>query len=91
MQAWEKETRANLVKVKHQIQFTYIPEETIQHLDEEMNSFQVRQLVVVCVHAHAEEQPRVAPVYYFRGAEFNKVGLMLLVSWRNQPMDLRGR
>jgi hypothetical protein len=32
---------AYLVKVKHQIQFTHVPKELIQHFDEEMYGFQV--------------------------------------------------
>jgi hypothetical protein len=32
---------AYLVEVEHQIQFTHVPEELIQHFDEEMYGFQV--------------------------------------------------
>jgi hypothetical protein len=30
-----------LIKVEHQIQFTHVPKELIQHFDEEMYGFQV--------------------------------------------------
>lgn len=53
-----------------------------------MNRLQIRELVIVGVDAHAEEQPRVSPIYDLRGAELDEVGLMLLVSGRDEAVDL---
>ena len=47
--------QTHLVEIKHQVQLTHIPKELVQHLDEEMDGFEVRQLVVVGVHADTEE------------------------------------
>lgn len=74
---------SHLVKIKNQIQLANIPEETIQHLDEKMNGFQIRELVIVRVDTHAEEQASVTPVNDLRGAELDEVGLMLLISGRD--------
>ena len=52
-----------------------------------MDGLQIRQLVIVRVHADAEEQAGVAPVDDFRGAELDEVGLVLLVARRDQPVD----
>ena len=54
-----------LVKIKHQIQLTHIPEKAIQHLDEKMYRLQVRQLIVIGVDADAEEEARVSAVDNF--------------------------
>lgn len=48
-------TSAYLVKVEDQIQFAHIAEELIQHFDEEMDSLEVGQLVVIGIHADTEE------------------------------------
>lgn len=80
----EKET--HFVKVKHQIQLTHIPEKTIEHLDKEVNSFQIRQLIIIRVDADTKEQSRITPINNLERAEFDKVGLMLLISRRNQAM-----
>lgn len=63
------ENRINLVEIEHEIQLTHVPEELIQHLDEEMYGLQVRELVVVGVDAHAEEQPCVTAVDDLCGGE----------------------
>ena len=55
-----------------------------------MYGLQIRQLVVVGVDAHAEEEARVAPVDYFRGAELDEVGLVLLIAGSDQAVDLLG-
>ena len=52
----------HLVEVKDQIQFTHIPKELIQHLDEEVDSFEVCQLIVIRIHADTKEKPSVASV-----------------------------
>ena len=56
---------AYLVKVEHQVQFTHIAKELIQHLYKEMYRFQVCELVVIGVYAHAEEQSGIAAVNHF--------------------------
>lgn len=53
-----------------------------------MYRFQIRQLVVVGVHADAEEETGVAPVDYLQRAEFDEVGLMLLVPGSDEAVDL---
>ena len=63
------QNRVHLVEIKHQIQFTDIPEELIQDFDEEMDRFQISQFVVVGVDAHAEEEPCVPPVDDLGGGE----------------------
>lgn len=78
----------HLVEIKHQIQLAHVPKKAIQHLDEEMYGLQIRELVVVGVDADAEEEARVAPVDDFQGAEFDEVGLVLLVPGRDEAVDL---
>lgn len=53
-----------------------------------MDRLEVRELVVVGVDAHAEEEARVAPVDDLEGAELDKVGLVLLVPGRDEAVDL---
>lgn len=53
-----------------------------------MYCFQIRQLVVIGVDAYAEEEARVPPVDYFQRAEFDEVGLVLLVSGGDEAVDL---
>ena len=80
---------AYLVKVEHQVQFTHIAKELIQHLYKEMYRFQVRELVVIGVYARAEEQSGIAAVNHFRGAaELDEVGLVFLVARRDEAVDL---
>lgn len=82
----------HLVEVEDQIQFTYIAEELIQHLDEEVDSLQVCQLVVIGIHTDAEEQPRVSTVDDLSAsAELDKVRLVFLISRCDKTMDLGGR
>ena len=56
---------AYLVKVEHQVQFTHIAKELIQHFHKEMYRFQVCELVVIGVYARAEEQSGIAAVNHF--------------------------
>ncbi|KAL8981072.1 MAG: hypothetical protein Q9177_005687 [Variospora cf. flavescens] len=70
------------------IQLAHVAKERIQHLDEEMDGFQVRELVVVGVDAHAEEEPRVPPVHDLQVPELDEVGLVLLVPRRDEAVDL---
>ena len=65
-----------------------------------MYRFEVRQLVVVAVDAEGEEEARIAassvesicarapPVDQLVVAELDKVGLVLLISRRDQTVDL---
>lgn len=78
-----------LVEIKHQIQLTHIPKELIQHLDEEMYRLQIRQLVIVLVHARTEKQAGVATVDDLEVvAELDEVGLVLLVARGDEAVDL---
>lgn len=76
----------HLVEVEDEIQLAHVAEEGIQHLDEEVYGLEVRQLVVVCVDAGAEEEPRVAAVDDLVVAELDKVGLVLLVAGGDEPV-----
>jgi hypothetical protein len=52
-------------------------------------SFQVRQLVIVCVDACAEEEAGVSAVYNLgHVAELDEVRLVLLVARGNEAVDL---
>ena len=51
-----------------------------------MNSFQICQLIIIRVDAYTKEQPCITPINNLERAEFDKVGLMLLISRRNQAM-----
>jgi hypothetical protein len=48
-------TPAYFVEIKYQVQLAHIAEKLIQHLDEEVDGFEICQLVVVGVDAGAEE------------------------------------
>jgi hypothetical protein len=51
--------------------------------------FQIRQLVVISVHARAEEESRVSSIDYFAAtAELDEVGLVFLVSWSDEAVNL---
>lgn len=80
----------DLVKVEDQIQLAHIPKERIQHLHEEVNSFQVGELVVVGVHAGAEEEARVPAVDDLVVPELDEVGLVFLVAGGHEAVDLEG-
>ena len=56
------ENGVDLVKVENQVQLTHVPEELVEHFDEEMNRFEISQFVVVGVDADAEEETGVAAV-----------------------------
>ena len=73
-----------------------------ENLDEEMNSLEIGELVIICVHADTEKQARVSPVNNFVVPELvsrlelcqnaakevylDKVRLILLVSWSDYPV-----
>jgi hypothetical protein len=79
---------AHLIEIKNQVQLTHVPKEAIQHLNEEVDRLQISQLVVVRVHAGAEEEPRVSAVDNLVVAELHEVGLVLLVARGYEAMDL---
>ena len=79
---------ANLVEVEDEIQLAYVAEELIQHFDEEVDGFQIGQLVVVGVDAGAEEESGVATVDDLAAAaELDEVGLVFLVAGGDEAVD----
>lgn len=72
--------RVHLVKVEHQVQLAHVAEKAVQHLNEEMDRFQVGELVVVGVDAGAKKQTGVAPVDDLVVAELDEIGLVFLVA-----------
>ena len=87
----KKQSPTYLVEIEDQIQLANIPKKAIQHLHKEMYCLQIRQLVVVGIHTDTEEQACVAAINYFQGAELDEVGLMFLVSRRDETVDLLPR
>ena len=49
------------MKVENKVQFTYISEILVEHLDEQVDGFQAPELIVVYVHAQRKKQPGVPP------------------------------
>jgi hypothetical protein len=45
----------HLVEIEDQIQLAHVSEELVQDFNEEMDRFQVCELIVICVDADAEE------------------------------------
>lgn len=84
------EDGVHLVKVEYEVQLAHVAEEGVQHLDEEVDGLEVRELVVVRVDARAEEEARVAAVDDLVGAELDEVGLVLLVAGGYEAVDLGG-
>lgn len=82
------EDGVDLVEVEDEVELAHVAEEGVEHLDEEVDRLQVRQLVVVGVDARAEEEPRVPPVDDLVVAELDKVGLVLLVARRDEAVHL---
>lgn len=78
----------HLVEIKNQVQLTNIAKETIQHLDEEVYSLQIRKLIIIRVHARAKEQPRVSPIHDLIVAELDEVWLVFLIAGCYKPVDL---
>lgn len=52
-----------LVEIEHQIKLTNIAEEMVQNLDEQVDAFEVSQLIVRYVHAQGEKQASISSVY----------------------------
>jgi hypothetical protein len=84
------EDSVDLVEVEDQIQLADVAEEGVEDLDEEVDGLEEGELVVVGVDAGAEEEARVPPVDDLVVAELDKVGLVLLVSGRDEAVDLVG-
>lgn len=85
------QNRIHLIEIKHQIQFTHVAEESVEHFHKEVDSLQVCELVVVCVDAGAEEESCVAAVDDLGGLpEFDEVGLVFLVPGSYEAVDLGG-
>ena len=82
------EDGVDLVEVEDEVELAHVAEEGVEHLDEEVDRLEERQLVVVGVDARAEEEPRVPPVHDLVVPELDKVGLVLLVPRRDEPVDL---
>lgn len=82
----------HLVKPKDNIELANIAKERIEDLDEEVNRLEICQFVVVVVDADAEEKPRVPPVHYpVCATELDKIGLMFLISRRNEAVNLSSK
>lgn len=58
-----------------------------------MDRLQIRQLAIVCVHTNAEKEPGIPTVHNLGAAlEFDKIGLVFLVSGSDEAVDLnRGK
>jgi hypothetical protein len=77
----------DLVKVEDEVQLADVAEEGVEHLDEEVDGLEERELVVVCVDAGAEEEAGVAAVDDLVVAELDEVGLVLLVARGDEAVD----
>lgn len=78
----------HLVKVEHQVQLAHVAEEGVEHLDEEVDRLEVGELVVVGVDTRAKEEPCVPPVDDLVVAELDEVGLVFLIAWGDESVDL---
>jgi hypothetical protein len=82
------EDGVHLVEVEDEVELADVAEEGVEDLDEEVDGLEVGELVVVCVDAGAEEEPRVAAVDDLVVAELDEVGLVLLVAGGDEAVDL---
>jgi hypothetical protein len=83
--------RTYLVEIEHQVQLTNVPKERIQNLHKEMDSLQIRKLVIICVHTGAKEESRIATVDDLGGvSELDEVRLVFLVTRGYEAVDLVG-
>lgn len=78
--------RIHLVKREYQVQFTDVLEKGVENLYKEMDRLEVRELIVVGVHADTEEETGVSSVDDLVVPELDKVGLVLLVSRRYESV-----
>jgi hypothetical protein len=77
----------NLVEVEDKVKLADVSEKGIEDLDKEVNGLEERQLVIVCVDASAKEETGVAAVDDLVVAELDKVGLVFLITGRNEAVD----
>ncbi|KAJ3579931.1 hypothetical protein NPX13_g634 [Xylaria arbuscula] len=82
------EDGVDLVEVEDEVELADVAEEGVEHLDEEVDRLEVRELVVVGVDARAEEEARVPPVHDLVVPELDEVGLVLLVPRRYEAVHL---
>ena len=81
-------TAAYLIKVKHQIKLTNIAKELVQHFNEEVDSFQIGELIVVLVDTGAEKQARIATIDDLQVvSELYEIRLVLLIARSHQTVD----
>lgn len=52
----------DLVKIENEIEFADVSEKGIEHLDKEVDRFEVGQLVVVGIDAYAEKETGIASI-----------------------------
>lgn len=78
----------DFVKVEDQVQLTDVAEEGVEDLDKEVDGLEVGELVVVCINAGTEEKAGVPAVDDLVVAELDEVGLVLLVAWGYQAVNL---
>lgn len=75
------------VKVENKIKLTHVSEESVEHLNEEVNCLEVGEFVVVGVDAGAEEEAGVAAVDDLIISELDKIGLVLLIAGGDEAVD----
>lgn len=78
----------HFVEVEDKVKLANVAKEGVENLNKEMDCFEICQLVVVCVDTDTEEEAGVTAVDNLVVAELDKVGLVLLVAWRNESVDL---
>lgn len=78
----------DFVKVEDKVELADVAEEGIEDLDKEVDGLEEGELVVIRVDAGAEEEASVAAVDDLVVAKLDKVGLVLLITWRDETMDL---
>jgi hypothetical protein len=81
------EDRIDLVEVEDKIELTDVSEKGIEDLNEEVNSLEEGELVIVCVDTGAEEETGVTAVDDLIVAKLDKVGLVFLIARRNETVD----
>jgi hypothetical protein len=77
----------DLVEVEDKVKLADVSEKGIEDLDEEVNSLEECELVIVCVDAGAEEETGVAAVDDLVVTELDKVGLVFLIAGRYEAVD----
>lgn len=79
----------HFVEVEHQIQLTHVSKERIENLHEEVDSLEICQFIIVRIDARAKEEACVSAVNDLgHVAELDKVGLVFLVAWSYEAVDL---